>query len=36
LVTSKHGGEGAARSLCDLILEARGLQPAVLARFAAP
>ena len=35
-VTSKHGGEGAARSLCDLILEARGLQPAVLARFAAP
>ena len=35
-VTSQHGGEGAARALCDVILEARGLRPAVLARFAAP
>ncbi len=35
-VTGPHGGEGAARALCDLILEARGLRPAVLARFAAP
>jgi 3-deoxy-D-manno-octulosonate 8-phosphate phosphatase (KDO 8-P phosphatase) len=35
-VTSQHGGEGAARALCDAILEARGLRPAVLARFAAP
>ncbi len=35
-VTGQHGGEGAARALCDLILEVRGLRPAVLARFAAP
>ena len=35
-VTGQHGGEGAVRALCDLILEARGLRPAVHARFAAP
>lgn len=35
-VTSQHGGEGAARALCDLILEARGFRPAVLARFSEP
>jgi 3-deoxy-D-manno-octulosonate 8-phosphate phosphatase (KDO 8-P phosphatase) len=35
-VTSQHGGEGAARALCDLIIEARGLRPAVLARFSGP
>jgi 3-deoxy-D-manno-octulosonate 8-phosphate phosphatase (KDO 8-P phosphatase) len=32
-VTRQRGGEGAARELCDLILEARGLKAAVLARF---
>lgn len=32
-VTGKCGGAGAARELCDLILEARGLTAAVLARF---
>ncbi len=35
-VTSQHGGEGAARALCDLIIDARGLRPAILARFASP
>jgi 3-deoxy-D-manno-octulosonate 8-phosphate phosphatase (KDO 8-P phosphatase) len=35
-VTAQQGGEGAARALCDLILEQRGLRAAVLARFAAP
>jgi 3-deoxy-D-manno-octulosonate 8-phosphate phosphatase (KDO 8-P phosphatase) len=34
--TPEHGGDGAARALCDLILDARGLRSAVLARFAAP
>lgn len=33
-VTALPGGEGAARVLCDLILETQGLRPAVLARFA--
>ena len=33
-ITPRAGGDGAARSLCDLILEQRGLRPAVLARFA--
>lgn len=28
-----RGGEGAVRELCDLLLEARGLRAAVLARF---
>lgn len=32
-VTPQHGGKGAARALCDLVLEARGLRGAVLARF---
>jgi 3-deoxy-D-manno-octulosonate 8-phosphate phosphatase (KDO 8-P phosphatase) len=32
-VTGENGGEGAARALCDLILDARGLAPAVLAGF---
>jgi 3-deoxy-D-manno-octulosonate 8-phosphate phosphatase (KDO 8-P phosphatase) len=32
-ITSQRGGEGAARALCDLIIEARGLRPDVLARF---
>ncbi|MBP6626353.1 MAG: HAD hydrolase family protein [Arenimonas sp.] len=31
--TPSRGGAGAARELCDLILEARGLRAAVLARF---
>ena len=35
-ITDQRGGEGAARALCDLILETRGLRPAVLARFAPP
>jgi 3-deoxy-D-manno-octulosonate 8-phosphate phosphatase (KDO 8-P phosphatase) len=35
-ITGQSGGEGAARSLCDLILETRGLRPAVLARFLSP
>jgi 3-deoxy-D-manno-octulosonate 8-phosphate phosphatase (KDO 8-P phosphatase) len=35
-VTAQPGGDGAARALCDLILEVRGLRPAVLARFTAP
>lgn len=35
-VTGQHGGEGAARALCDLIIDERGLRAAVLARFAAP
>jgi 3-deoxy-D-manno-octulosonate 8-phosphate phosphatase (KDO 8-P phosphatase) len=34
-VTPAAGGEGAARALCDLVLEARGLRDAVLARFGA-
>lgn len=33
--TRAAGGAGAARELCDLILEARGLRTAVLARFGA-
>ena len=33
-VTPARGGEGAARQLCDLILQARGLRDAVLAGFA--
>jgi len=32
-VTGKNGGEGAARELCDLILESRGLKAAVLAKY---
>jgi len=32
-VTAKNGGDGAARELCDLILEARGLKAAVLAKY---
>ena len=32
-VTGQRGGEGAARALCDLIIEARGLRPTVVARF---
>ncbi|CAN5228571.1 HAD hydrolase family protein [soil metagenome] len=35
-VTAERGGCGAARALCDLVLEARGLRPAVMARFAGP
>lgn len=31
----QRGGDGAARALCDLILEAQGLRAAVLARFGA-
>ena len=31
--TRARGGEGAVRELCDLLLEARGLRAAVLARF---
>jgi len=30
---AERGGEGAARSLCDLILEARGLRTAAMERF---
>lgn len=33
-VTAARGGEGAARELCDLILQARGLRDDVLGRFA--
>lgn len=32
-ITMKSGGEGAARELCDLILEAAGHRDAILARF---
>lgn len=32
-VTTRSGGEGAARELCDLILESAGHKAAVLARF---
>src|SRR4249919_779223 len=32
-ITRERGGEGAARALCDLILDARGLVPAVIAGF---
>jgi 3-deoxy-D-manno-octulosonate 8-phosphate phosphatase (KDO 8-P phosphatase) len=35
-VTSQHGGEGAARALCDLILEARGMRAAILSRYSSP
>ena len=35
-ITDQRGGEGAARALCDLIIEARGFRSAVLARFIAP
>ena len=35
-ITTQRGGEGAARALCDVILEARGLRPAVFARFLSP
>lgn len=35
-VTRQRGGEGAARALCDLILEMHGLRPDVLARFGSP
>ena len=31
--TRARGGDGAVRELCDLLLEARGLRAAVLARF---
>jgi 3-deoxy-D-manno-octulosonate 8-phosphate phosphatase (KDO 8-P phosphatase) len=34
-VTALRGGEGAARALCDLVLDARGLRDAVLVRFGA-
>ena len=34
-VTEQHGGKGAARALCDLVLDAKGLRGAVLARFGA-
>ena len=33
--TPSSGGSGAGRELCDLILEAQGLRPAVLGRFGA-
>ena len=33
--TRANGGHGAARELCDLILEAKGLRAAVLERFGA-
>ncbi len=32
-VTARKGGEGAVRELCDLILEAQGLQQQILAQF---
>lgn len=32
-VTAAGGGDGAARELCDLVLQARGLDEAALARF---
>ena len=32
-ITGKSGGEGAARELCDLILEAAGHREAILSRF---
>ena len=34
--TTARGGEGAARALCDLILEARGLRAELMARYGAP
>lgn len=34
--TRARGGEGAVRELCDLVLEARGHRPAILAAFGAP
>jgi 3-deoxy-D-manno-octulosonate 8-phosphate phosphatase (KDO 8-P phosphatase) len=34
--TPAHGGEGAARALCDLVLEERGLRAALLSRYGAP
>ncbi len=36
LVTRAAGGQGAARELCDLILDAKGLSAQVLRRFTAP
>jgi 3-deoxy-D-manno-octulosonate 8-phosphate phosphatase (KDO 8-P phosphatase) len=35
-ITEAGGGRGAARALCDLVLEAHGLRDAVRARFGAP
>ncbi|KFN45107.1 KdsC family phosphatase [Arenimonas oryziterrae] len=35
-VTAQAGGAGAARALCDLVLEARGLKATVLARYLEP
>lgn len=35
-VTEKRGGDGAARALCDLILDERGQRAAVRARFESP
>jgi 3-deoxy-D-manno-octulosonate 8-phosphate phosphatase (KDO 8-P phosphatase) len=32
-VTERSGGAGAVRELCDLLLEARGLRPALLQRY---
>jgi 3-deoxy-D-manno-octulosonate 8-phosphate phosphatase (KDO 8-P phosphatase) len=32
-ITAQHGGQGAARALCDLVLDAHGLRASVLARF---
>jgi 3-deoxy-D-manno-octulosonate 8-phosphate phosphatase (KDO 8-P phosphatase) len=34
--TAEHGGDGAARALCDLILEQRGHRDQLLLRYAAP
>lgn len=35
-ITGQRGGDGAARELCDLLLDSQGLQSSVLARFASP
>ncbi len=35
-ITSARGGEGAARELCDLLLEAQGHREALLQRYGAP
>lgn len=35
-VTAQRGGEGAARALCDLILDSQGLRDSVMARFMSP
>lgn len=32
-ITSERGGEGAARALCDLILETKGCREAIVSRF---